>query len=176
MARSLMFALSRDGTGANIWWSRHSLINGVFKGGGARGLAYAGALQAVEAQKLWFAGVAGASAGAIAAALIAAGLRPEDIARKASDGLASCGSGWVATASLAGCKDRYRVRREHVPQQETGRMASADDGGGIFLSGAKAHRVPGPVRTDPDRSVHRKDGSRDKDAGGLQPSACPMRP
>ncbi len=49
------------------------LVNGVFKGGGAKGIGYAGALQAVEARGMWFGAVAGTSAGAITAALIAAG-------------------------------------------------------------------------------------------------------
>lgn len=71
------------------WWTGHELVNGVFKGGGARGVAYAGALRAVAARKRWFGSVAGASAGAITAALIAAGLSPDRIAAVSADGLAS---------------------------------------------------------------------------------------
>src|SRR4029079_13476980 len=40
------------------------LVKGVFKGGGAKGALYAGALQAVEEPGLWFSEVAGSSAGA----------------------------------------------------------------------------------------------------------------
>lgn len=52
---------------------------GVFQGGGARGVAYAGALAALHARHHWFAAVAGSSAGAITAALVAAGLEPDRI-------------------------------------------------------------------------------------------------
>lgn len=43
----------------------------VFEGGGAKGVAYVGALRAIEDRKLRIAAVAGASAGAITATLIA---------------------------------------------------------------------------------------------------------
>jgi hypothetical protein len=55
------------------------LVNGVFKGGGAKGLVYAGALHEVRARGIWFESVAGASAGAITATLIAAGYQPDEI-------------------------------------------------------------------------------------------------
>lgn len=59
------------------WWGDgRCLINGVFKGGGAKGVAYAGALNVVAEAGMWFKAVAGASAGAITATLIAAGLNP----------------------------------------------------------------------------------------------------
>lgn len=47
--------------------------NGVFKGGGAKGVAYVGALEACEQQGVEFDAVAGSSAGAITAVLVAAG-------------------------------------------------------------------------------------------------------
>jgi predicted acylesterase/phospholipase RssA len=60
---------------AERWWlGREARINGIFKGGGAKGLMYAGAVQAVDQRGEWFRAVAGASAGAITATLIAAGL------------------------------------------------------------------------------------------------------
>jgi NTE family protein len=68
---------------ADLWWdgpSIHDRWYGVFQGGGAKGVAYAGALVAFRDQGLWFKGVAGASAGAITAALIAAGYKPEELA------------------------------------------------------------------------------------------------
>lgn len=46
---------------------------GIFEGGGAKGIAHIGALKAAEERKVQFIGVAGASAGAIVAALVAAG-------------------------------------------------------------------------------------------------------
>lgn len=79
------------------WWTGHELVNGVFKGGGARGVAYAGALRAVAARKRWFGSVAGASAGAITATLIAAGLGPDRIADISADALASVKRGVAKT-------------------------------------------------------------------------------
>lgn len=57
------------------WWkSKYRLYNAVFEGGGAKGIAYVGALQAVEEEGIWFRRVAGASVGSIIAALVASGL------------------------------------------------------------------------------------------------------
>jgi predicted acylesterase/phospholipase RssA len=62
-------------TGGERWWEdREVLLNGIFKGGGAKGLMYAGAVEAIADRGYWFRAVAGSSAGAITAALIAAGL------------------------------------------------------------------------------------------------------
>lgn len=63
------------------------LFNGVFKGGGAKGIVYAGALHEVRARGIWFSSVAGASAGAITATLIAAGFGPDEILRLAPEAL-----------------------------------------------------------------------------------------
>jgi NTE family protein len=51
----------------------------AFSGGGAKGLVHVGALQALEARDVRFAGLAGTSAGAIVAALTAAGFRARDL-------------------------------------------------------------------------------------------------
>lgn len=51
----------------------------VFQGGGAKGLAHVGAIAAAEDQGVVFCGVAGASAGAIVAALVAAGYRAGEL-------------------------------------------------------------------------------------------------
>lgn len=68
---------------APYWYDRPGVIEhwfyGVFEGGGAKGVAYSGALRAMKEKKCWFRGVAGASAGAITAALVAAGLHPEEM-------------------------------------------------------------------------------------------------
>jgi predicted acylesterase/phospholipase RssA len=76
------------------WWeegaTRHRLA-GVFEGGGAKGLAYVGALQGVFASGAWFSAVAGTSAGAITAALIAAGTHPDDLEELTREGLALLG-------------------------------------------------------------------------------------
>ena len=54
-------------------------VNGVFKGGGAKGIAYAGALHALEERGIWFKSVAGASAGAVTAALVASGMTAAEV-------------------------------------------------------------------------------------------------
>jgi predicted acylesterase/phospholipase RssA len=54
-------------------------LRGVFEGGGAKAVAYCGALEAVEEHNCWFEAVAGSSAGAITAALIAAGYSPREL-------------------------------------------------------------------------------------------------
>lgn len=52
---------------------------GIFEGGGAKGLAHVGALKAAEDKGLEFVGVAGTSAGAIIAALVASGFKADEI-------------------------------------------------------------------------------------------------
>ena len=66
-----------------------TVVNGVFMGGGARGIAYAGALDAMYERNLAFGSVAGASAGAITASLLAAGMQPDQIGGAVKDALAN---------------------------------------------------------------------------------------
>lgn len=54
-------------------------VDGVFEGGGALGTAYVGALRLLEDSNAWFARVAGNSAGAITAAMVAAGFTAREI-------------------------------------------------------------------------------------------------
>ena len=54
-------------------------INGVFEGGGVKGSALIGAVAYTEKKGFWFENVAGTSAGAIIAALIAAGYKAGEI-------------------------------------------------------------------------------------------------
>jgi predicted acylesterase/phospholipase RssA len=54
-------------------------LDGIFCGGGSLGIAYAGALRAVRDNGFWFRRVAGTSAGAMVAALIAAGYDAAEI-------------------------------------------------------------------------------------------------
>lgn len=90
---------------AERWWEDASVVKhrlaGVFEGGGAKGAAYAGALQATLAKGCWFGAVAGASAGAITAALIAAGLNPDQMAAesKAAFRRISAGSLWTVSSN-----------------------------------------------------------------------------
>lgn len=51
----------------------------IFEGGGAKGISHVGALRAAELNKIEFVGVAGASAGAVIAALIAVGYKANQI-------------------------------------------------------------------------------------------------
>jgi predicted acylesterase/phospholipase RssA len=72
------------------WWAgiaQERQWDGVFKGGGAKGILYTGALEEFAKRGLWFRAVAGSSAGAITAALVAAGMRPEVLQEKATEGL-----------------------------------------------------------------------------------------
>lgn len=64
-----------------------TLVQGVFEGGGAKGVLYVGALKATLEKKIWFSAVAGSSAGAITAAMIAAGMGPIDIEAAMHPGL-----------------------------------------------------------------------------------------
>jgi NTE family protein len=54
-------------------------IFAIFEGGGAKGIAHVGAYAAADEMRFEFVGVAGASAGAIVASLIAVGFKPNDI-------------------------------------------------------------------------------------------------
>jgi predicted acylesterase/phospholipase RssA len=55
------------------------LVDGVFEGGGALGTAYLGGLRALHDNDIWFKRVAGNSAGAITAAMIAVGFTAPEI-------------------------------------------------------------------------------------------------
>jgi NTE family protein len=59
---------------------------GIFEGGGAKGLAHVGALRKAEDLGIKFIGVAGTSAGAIIASLIAAGYDTEKLFNPSNDG------------------------------------------------------------------------------------------
>jgi predicted acylesterase/phospholipase RssA len=86
------------------WWEAEPGIQrrlaGVFEGGGAKGVAYAGALRGVLESGAWFSAVAGTSAGAITAALIAAGCHPDELEHVTTSGL--------------------RTMAEQMPQSATG--------------------------------------------------------
>src|SRR5436190_24181634 len=77
-------------TAATRWWNQidnDRLFEGAFKGGGAKGILYAGALEEFAARGYWFRAVAGSSAGAITAALVASGMTPQQIQERGSEGL-----------------------------------------------------------------------------------------
>ena len=54
-------------------------IFAIFQGGGAKGITHVGALKAIEEERFVPVGVAGTSAGAIIAALVAVGYRADDL-------------------------------------------------------------------------------------------------
>lgn len=84
--RSWVYSMNEER--AARWWDGFETWNGVFQGGGAKGVAYVGALEAFAEVELWFHAVAGASAGAFTAALIAAGYHPDVLRREAPSLLA----------------------------------------------------------------------------------------
>jgi NTE family protein len=59
-------------------------IYGIFEGGGAKGLAHIAGIKAAHHYDLEFIGVAGASAGAVIASLIAVGYRPDELFNSSS--------------------------------------------------------------------------------------------
>lgn len=75
-------------------------VNGVFKGGGAKGIAYAGALLACEESDLRFREVAGSSAGAITATLLACGYGASETLEMMPSALASIGNPKIAMLKL----------------------------------------------------------------------------
>jgi predicted acylesterase/phospholipase RssA len=74
--------------------------NGVFEGGGAKGLCYVGALEECEKQGVNFRAVAGSSAGAITAMLVACGYTAEEIKAEMPVAFKALGSKSRAAASL----------------------------------------------------------------------------
>lgn len=92
----------------------------VFEGGGAKGLVHVGALHAIEELEPNILGVAGTSAGAILAALVAAGYRAEELF--APDGSHTIlkdlhlgratelfGDAWIIIRGFRWCLDHWRV-------------------------------------------------------------------
>ncbi len=78
-----------------------TVVNGVFEGGGAKGLVYVGALRACEDRHLTFGAVAGSSAGAITAMLVACGYTADEVEARMREGLQSLGRVAPATAYLS---------------------------------------------------------------------------
>ncbi len=82
-----MVGMAVHGTEPTAGKTLAHVVNGVFKGGGAKGVLYGGAMQALAERGLWFRAVAGSSAGAITATLVAAGLTCDEIIEQAPRGL-----------------------------------------------------------------------------------------
>jgi NTE family protein len=60
-------------------------VDAVFEGGGVRGIAFIGAIQAMEETKVEWQRIAGTSAGAVIAALLASGYKSDEIRERLSD-------------------------------------------------------------------------------------------
>jgi predicted acylesterase/phospholipase RssA len=120
-------------SGPMRWWENGSVradVAGVFEGGGAKGLAYAGATAALCDHGRWFCAVAGASAGAITAALIAAGADPEQLERWTHEGLQTLASQLAtppkADGRLARARFAWRALH-HLASPTTAAIATSDD-------------------------------------------------
>ena len=104
--------------------SRH--IAGIFQGGGAKGVAYLGALKALDEAGIWFNRVGGASAGAITASLIAAGLDPVQIEAQMPLGLSEL-AGAIASFEGKGPWSKARLAYQAAHRhRRTGSIFDAD--------------------------------------------------
>ncbi len=68
------------------------VVNGVFEGGGVKGLMYIGALDACEQAGVRFGAVAGSSAGAITAMLVACGYSADELKQKIPEAFSALGN------------------------------------------------------------------------------------
>lgn len=92
----------------------------AFQGGGAKGISHVGALSAVERADIEVLGVAGTSAGAIVAALVAAGYTSREIfAGNTTKNhlLTDIDSTWVSATKLFGSKGWRRLLRVRLCQK-----------------------------------------------------------
>lgn len=135
-----------------LWWRERGItrfLAGVFEGGGAKGLLYRGALEAMveDAERAyWFTAVAGASAGAITATLVAAGLEPEQVGDEAEKAL-----GTLRKPSLLNGLLRVRDGASYLDQDSLGDWVSevlerqirvlCGDGGGASVTFEELHRL-----------------------------------
>lgn len=96
------------------WWKGlppEALWHGVFQGGGAKGIAFAGALEAMEGHNQWFCSVAGSSAGALTASLVAAGFSPKELAGMTDEMLDAVHPGSVLDQALSRTRWTQRLTR-----------------------------------------------------------------
>jgi NTE family protein len=87
----------------------------AFSGGGAKGLVHVGALQALEDRDVRYAGLAGTSAGAIVAALTAAGFRADELVDPETgatilDGLAGIDPALGSATGIFGPGGWFKIR------------------------------------------------------------------
>ena len=90
---------------------RYSAIYAIFEGGGAKGITHAGALKALEEEGYALVGAAGTSAGAIVAALAAAGYKADEVFTEARDILSDHGQTPLDLLGRQNWKRLGRLRR-----------------------------------------------------------------
>lgn len=95
---------------------------GVFEGGGAKGYAHVGALQALEARGIELEAVAGSSIGAVIALLVAAGFTGDELFRKSGGGnFGLLSTSWIDQlnqtdwAAFKEFRDEYLVKKPTQP-------------------------------------------------------------
>jgi NTE family protein len=86
-------------------------IFAIFEGGGAKGVAHVGALQAVEDNSLEIIGVAGTSAGALIALMVALGFQAEDIMSRKDQSANIISRNGQTPVGLLGAKPWRRFQR-----------------------------------------------------------------
>jgi predicted acylesterase/phospholipase RssA len=72
-------------------WRRNNRIGLALGGGGARGIAHIGVLQALEEERIPIDIIVGTSSGALIGAAYACGVRPDELAKKMEEYLDSPG-------------------------------------------------------------------------------------
>ena len=93
---------------------------GIFEGGGAKGYAHVGALQAVEARGIELEAVAGSSIGAVIALLVAAGFTADELFRiseQGNSGLLS--ASWVDQINQTDWAAYENFRKEYLDNNPT---------------------------------------------------------
>lgn len=115
------------------------LIYAIFEGGGAKGIAHLGAVAAIEQLQIGVAGVAGASAGAFVAALLAAGYRSHELLDPATPTSNLLSAQNLGPLDLL---DTRKWRRFNAMLHSTGWLAGA-----ALLAGAPGAFCVRPVAT-----------------------------
>jgi predicted acylesterase/phospholipase RssA len=99
---------------------------GVFEGGGAKGYAHVGALQAIELRGIELEAVAGSSIGAVIALLVAAGFTGHELFEKREEGNSGLlSASWVDQLNQADWAAFERFRDEYlVKNTKAGKKAA----------------------------------------------------
>lgn len=93
-------------------------IFAIFEGGGAKGVAHVGAVAACERNDIYFVGVAGASAGALAASLVAIGFSADELLDPTQSGANILAKRGMSPISLLGQTDWLELNtHRHTVEQ-----------------------------------------------------------